>query len=48
MKAETSLTLDRTEIFKTQGVLDVDTSPSLPRGIKSNMLLFEPTESRLL
>ena len=37
MKAEMSLILYRTEIFKTRGVLDVDTLPSLPRGIKSNI-----------
>lgn len=46
MKAEMSLLLDRTEIFKTQGVLDVDTP--LFRGTKSNILSFELTESRFL
>ena len=43
MRAEMSLFLDCTKIFKTRGVPAADILLSLSRGIKSNILIFGRT-----
>lgn len=36
------------KLLDVLSVLDVNTLPSFSKGIKSNTLIFEPTESRFL